>query len=336
MGLTNAVYSKVKTVISAACGRATGQNLVPAMITVNVAPVAQIAPVAAAADNQVGLVAVAADNQVAPVAAAANNQVVVVQGANHQGRLAKRNTKSQPKFPVRGDAKFGLVQTDRELTLTEAKVVMSHFEEQKAHVAQWSKALAIFVRQVYSRAGEDTPDWLMEAHGLSAKEPGSRADKVERYFMFGTFVPSEKLAVRLVKYIKFHTTDDWNDVPPEATARYFTRMKKCIKTFETAEKQALLDGTEIPDDIVQSMRWDQEEQEDQEEDQEEQEDQEEEDGSMEDNDSTAGSEDSEEAEGSEEEEDSSAAGSDDSEEEDMESEEEDLDTKPKARVSVSP
>jgi len=149
------------------------------------------------------------------------------------------------------------------------------------------------VRQVYSRAGEDTPDWLMEAHGLLAKEPGSRTDKVERYFMFGTFVPSEKLAVRLVKYIKFHTTDDWNELSPGATAHYFTRMKKCIKTFEMAEKQALLDGMEILDNIVQLMRWDQEEQEDQEE----------EDGSMEDTDLTVGSEDLEEAEGSEEEED---------------------------------
>jgi len=73
---------------------------VPAVIAVNVVLVAQVAPVAAAADNQVGLVTAAANNQVAPVAAAANNQVVVVQGANHQGRLAKRNTKSQPKFPV--------------------------------------------------------------------------------------------------------------------------------------------------------------------------------------------------------------------------------------------
>jgi len=56
MGLVNKVYSKVKTVVSAACGRTVGQNLAPAVVAVNVVPVAPVA----AAVNVVPVAPVAA------------------------------------------------------------------------------------------------------------------------------------------------------------------------------------------------------------------------------------------------------------------------------------
>jgi len=189
-----------------------------------------------------------------------------------------------------------------------ALVLMHFYEKHQSEVASWPKELAIMVRQVYSHAGMETPNWLMAAHGLSAKEPGSCADKTEHYFLFGPWVPSGKLADCLIKYIKFHTDENWNELPPGETARYLMNMKKVIKDFKAAEKQAARDGTEVPDHIMRSMLWNVAE------------DGEEEDGSM------AGSEDSE---GLEEEEDDSMAGSEDSEDKD-------LDTKPQARVSASP
>ena len=305
MGLANTVISKMKTAVSAVCGRTAGPNLVPAMVTVDVVPVA-----------------VAANDQMAdavPVAVAANNQVADTEGACVQVRLAKRTTKRQPKFPKSKAPEFGLIQTDREMTKSTAMIFQKFYDGLKDEISNGPKELAIYVRDVYSRAGEDTPDWLMTAHGLKAKAPGSASINTEHYYVFGSWVPSGTQAKQLAKYIESQTDEDWNALPPDATARYLTNMKKVIKVYKAAEKQALRDGTEIPDDIQQSMRWNQE-------------DQEEDDGSMGEDASmteSEGSEDSESSEGSEEEEDDSTVGSEGSEEED-------LDTKPKARVSVSP
>jgi len=332
MGLANTVISKMKTAVSAVCGRTAGPNLVPAMVTVNVVPVA------VAANNQVTgtvPVAVAANNQVAgtvPVAVAANDQGADTQGTDVQVRLAKRTTKCQPKFPKSKAPKFGLIQTDREMTKSTAKVFQKFYDGLKDEISNGPKELAIHVRDVYSRAGEDTPDWLMTAHGLKAKAPGSASINTEHYYVFGSWVPSETQAKQLAKYIGSQTDEDWNALPPEATARYLTDMKKVIKIYKAAEKQAARDGTEIPDDIQQSMRWNQEDQEENDGAMEEDAamaDQEEDDGSMGEDAAVAESEGAESSEGSEGEEDGSTDGSE-------YSEEEDLDTKPKARVSMSP
>jgi len=170
--------------------------------------------------------------------------------------MTKRSTKSQPKLRARttGPKMCGRIETDREMTKEGAKELLPLFKE--AEAGNWTKEQAKYVRFIYSRAGEPTPVWLVGLHGLKAKAPGSKADKTDRYLVFGCWVKSDKKSLRLAKFIKAQSGADWETLSTEQQSLWLKRLNRVLKTYNAAIKLAKNGGPAVPADIQASMAWD--------------------------------------------------------------------------------
>lgn len=168
--------------------------------------------------------------------------------------MTKRSAKSQPKLRARTGPKSGRIECDREMTEQGAKNLLPLFKEENS--GDWTKEQAKFARFLYSRAGKQTPVWLVGLHGLKAKAPGSKADKVDRYLVFGCWVKSDKKSERLEKFIKAQTGADWETLSTEEQSLWLKRLNRLLKSYNAAIKLAKNGGPAVPDDIQAAMAWD--------------------------------------------------------------------------------
>ena len=181
------------------------------------------------------------------------NPVVTVAGGDAAvdlPRLTKRNAKTQPKF----NGANGVIRFDRDLTVKRAKFLVSLLEKDKANAANWTLLGLQEAVDIYSRAGYQTPQFLLDL-GMTKKDPGLPAKIVDTYEVFGVFLKSKTMARRFQKFVKVKTGSDWEDVPVRELMVQRTAMLKIISDYNKVKKDLADNLHPIPAAIRNSMRW---------------------------------------------------------------------------------
>jgi len=169
------------------------------------------------------------------------------------GRMDKRLPKKQAD-PTE-ELSCGHIGHDREMSVGLAQDVARSLWGIKDSAEEWSAGMRLYACDVFSRAGAETPDFLLALDGVTAKEPLTPDHKHDDYYVFGAFLTSKRRAEMFSYYVVALEGKEWEHVEAGRVCVLQANFIKLVRAWNKALDDQKRHMIPVPMELRRQMQW---------------------------------------------------------------------------------